>query len=143
MLINQRELIIEFGDCDPGGIVYFPRYFEFVDACTNALFELAGLPQPRMQKMYGIAGIPVVEAKAQFFVPSQFGDRVRVESAVAEWGRSSFSVRHRVLKSEVLAAELIEKRVWVMRVSDDPVRFKAKSIPWEVKGKFSDLPEKK
>lgn len=66
-----------------------------------------------------------------------------VESAVAEWGRSSFSVRHRVFKGNILAAELIEKRVWVMRVSDDPVRFKGKSIPWEVKEKFSDLPEKK
>ena len=28
MLINQRTVRIEWGDCDPGGIVYFPRYFE-------------------------------------------------------------------------------------------------------------------
>ena len=81
MLINKRELHIEFGDCDPGGIVYFPRYFEFVDACTTALFERAGLPVPQTYKIYGIAGIPLVEAKAQFFVPSQFGDHVVVESA--------------------------------------------------------------
>jgi 4-hydroxybenzoyl-CoA thioesterase len=143
MLINKRELRIEFGDCDPGGIVYFPRYFEFVDACTTALFESAGLPQPQVQKIYGIAGIPLVEANAKFFVPSQFGDQVAVESAVTEWGRSSFHVRHRLFKDGVLAVEVIEKRVWVVRSQDDPVRFKSKSIPWEVKEKFSGSLDKR
>ena len=137
MLINKRELRVEFGDCDPGGIVYFPRYFEFVDACTTALFERAGLPLPQTYKVYGIAGIPLVEAKAQFFVPSQFGDRLIVESAVTEWGRSSFYVRHQLFKEGTLAVEVTEKRVWVVRTSDGPVRFKSKSIPWEVKEKFS------
>ncbi len=33
--------------------------------------------------------------------------------------------------------EVTEKRVWVVRTSDEPVRFKSKSIPWEVKEKFS------
>jgi 4-hydroxybenzoyl-CoA thioesterase len=143
MLINKRELRIEWGDCDPGGIVYFPRYFEFVDACTNALFERAGLPQPQMQKMYGIAGIPLVEAKARFLVPSQFGDQVVVESAVAEWGRSSFSVKHQLFKGDILAVEVIEKRVWVVRTADDPVRFKSQSIPREVKEKFSSSPDER
>jgi len=43
MLSNRKEIHIEWGDCDPAGIVYFPRFFEYFDACTNALFEKAGL----------------------------------------------------------------------------------------------------
>ena len=39
MLLSRKEIRIEWGDCDPGGIVYFPRYFEYSDACTHALFE--------------------------------------------------------------------------------------------------------
>jgi 4-hydroxybenzoyl-CoA thioesterase len=46
MLTNRREIQIEWGDCDPFGIVFFPRYFEYFDACTNALFHRAlGYPK--------------------------------------------------------------------------------------------------
>ncbi len=38
-LAQQSE--IEFGDCDPAGIVYFPNYFRMFDASTAYLFEAA------------------------------------------------------------------------------------------------------
>ena len=137
MLVNRRKIHIEWGDCDPGGIVYFPRCFAYFDACTNALFERAGLPKPQMIKTYGIAGIPMVEARAKFLAPSQFGETVVVESCVAEWGRSSFSLHHKLFKGAVLAVEVIEKRVWVVRSAGGPVRYKGRAIPREVKDRFS------
>ncbi len=136
MLINRREVRVEWGDCDPGGIVYYPRYFEYCDACTNALFERAGLPKPLLLRQYGIAGIPLVESRARYLLPSQFGDTLTVESSIAEWGRSSFVVHHRLLKAEALAAEIFEKRVWVMRAADPTVRFQSAAIPPEVKERF-------
>jgi 4-hydroxybenzoyl-CoA thioesterase len=137
MLINRREIRVEWGDCDPGGIVYFPRYFEYCDRCTNALFECAGVPTHELFKNYGVGGIPLVEARARFMVPSQFGDMIAVESCVSEWGRSSFSVRHQVFKGEVLALEIVEKRVWVTRLDGDVIRFKGQPIPQDVKDRFS------
>jgi 4-hydroxybenzoyl-CoA thioesterase len=140
MLINRKEIRIEWGDCDPGGIVFFPRYFEYCDACTNALFERAGLPKPEILKSYGIGGIPLVEARARFIVPSQFGDTVTVESCVSEWGRSSFSVHHKIFKEDVLALEIFEKRVWVERIEGDTIRYKGIPVPEEVKARFSRPP---
>ena len=137
MLVNLRKIFIEWGDCDPGGIVYFPRYLEYCDACTNALFKRAGLPKPQMIKVYGIAGTPLVEPRARYFVPSQYGDRINVESRVSEWERSSFVVHHKLFKGDVLAVEVIEKRVWVARTEGDAVRFKRQAIPKEVREKFS------
>lgn len=29
VLINRRTIRIEWGDCDPAGIVFYPRYFEW------------------------------------------------------------------------------------------------------------------
>ena len=136
MLINRRAIHVEWGDCDPGGIVYYPRYFEYCDACTNALFERAGLPKPLLLQQYGIAGIPLVESRARYLLPSQFGETLTVESSIAQWGRGSFSVHHRLMKGEELAAEIFETRVWVARISDAPIRFKAVEIPTEVKEKF-------
>lgn len=137
MLISRRKIHIEWGDCDPGGIVYFPRYFEYFDACTHALFERAGLPKQQMLKTYGIAGIPLVEARARFLVPSQFGDAVVVESCVAEWGRSSFSVYHKLFKNDVLRVEVVEKRVWVVRSADGRALFEGRTVPQEVRERFS------
>jgi 4-hydroxybenzoyl-CoA thioesterase len=136
MLTNKRTVHIEWGDCDPLGIVYFPRYFEFFDACTNALFERAGFPKPELLKKFSIAGIPLVEARARFLAPSSFGDTVVIESNVTEWGKSSFSVLHRLFKGEDLAVEGFEKRVWVVHGSGEK-KIESQAIPREVIEKFN------
>ena len=42
--------------------------------------------------------MPIVEVGAKFVMPCRFDDDIVVESEVSEWGRTSFTVRHRVLK---------------------------------------------
>ena len=32
---NSRALRIEWGDCDPAGIVFYPRYFAMFDHSTH------------------------------------------------------------------------------------------------------------
>jgi 4-hydroxybenzoyl-CoA thioesterase len=136
MLTSRREIRIEWGDCDPLGIVYFPRYFEFFDACTVALFERAGLRKHEMMEKYHIAGIPLVEARSRFFATSTYGDVVVVESNVTEWGKSSFGVHHRLFKGDVLAVEGFEKRVWVVHPSGDAKKIQSQEIPREIRERF-------
>ena len=136
MLIHRKKIQVEWGDCDPGGIVYFPRYFEYCDICTNALFVYAGLPKPKMLKTYKIAGIPIVDVHGRFMIPSEYPDTLVVASSIAEWGRSSFTVQHQLYKGKNLAAEVIEKRVWVTRIPGDRTRFKGVPVPSAVKARF-------
>lgn len=137
MLTNRREIHIEWGDCDPAGIVYFPRYFEYGDACTSALFERAGFPKPKLLETYGLAGIPLVDARARFLAPSRFGDMIAVESRIMEWGRSSFTVEHKMFRADALAVEIIEKRVWTVRPPGAPGTLRSQPVPEEVKARFS------
>jgi 4-hydroxybenzoyl-CoA thioesterase len=137
MLTNKKTIHIEWGHCDPLGIVYYPRYFEFFDACTSALFEVAGLPKPQMLKKYAIAGIPLVETRARFIVPSGFGETVVIETCVGEWGTSSFCVEHKLFKRDVLAVEGFEKRVWTVHATDGSQRVYSQPIPREVIERFS------
>lgn len=136
MLINRRTIEIQWGDCDPAGIVYFPRFFEYFDACTNALFESAGLPKPDMLRKYQLVGIPLVDARARFIIPSSFGDIVAVDSCVTEWGRSSFSVSHKLFRGDTLAVEGFEKRVWTIRDPHDPSRLRGEPVPRDVMARF-------
>jgi 4-hydroxybenzoyl-CoA thioesterase len=133
MLLSTREIVIEWGDCDPAGIVFYPRYFEYFDACTARLFELAlGMKKIAWAKHYGIVGIPMVDTRATFRIPSRYGDVVTVETHATEVRRSSFDIEHRILKEGALAVEGFETRVWTGRDPDDPSRIRAVSIPREV-----------
>ena len=137
MRTNKKKIHIEWGDCDPAGIVYYPRYFAYFDNCTAALFEAAGLPKHEMLKSYRIVGIPMVDTRARFIAPSRFGDDVVVESSISEWRRSSFDVQHKLFKGDVLAVECFETRVWAARSETDAEQIESRAIPQEVIGRFN------
>jgi 4-hydroxybenzoyl-CoA thioesterase len=138
MLSNIRTTRIEWGDCDPAGIIFYPRYFEIFDTSTTWLIERAlGMNKIDYLKAYNIAGHPVVETRARFRLPTRFGDEVAIETAFVECGRSSFKLEHRLTKAGALAVEGFETRVWAIRDPDDPQRIKSQSIPPEVLARFN------
>ena len=133
MLVNHHQVTVEWGHCDPAGIVYFPNYFTHFDSSTNALFLRAlGFNKYEMLRKWDIVGIPLVDVGARFIVPSVFGDVVTIESTVVDIRRSSFRMQHRLLKGETLAVEGHEIRVWAGRDPGNPDKLKSKPIPQDV-----------
>lgn len=139
--MNTRHLTIEWGHCDPAGIVFNPRYFEWFDAATAALFARAlGLTKAAMLRDYGLVGIPLVETRASFLAPCAFGDEVRIDSRVTAFRRSSFDVAHRLYRADgTLAVEGAETRVWAGPHPDRPGAMKGLPIPAEVIAKIEAL----
>jgi 4-hydroxybenzoyl-CoA thioesterase len=138
MLTNRKTIRIEWGDCDPAGIIFFPRYFANFDACTHALLERAGCRQQDMQRKYQILGFPLVDVRARFIVPTRYDEDVIVESGVTEFGRTSFQVQHRLYKGDVLAVEAFETRVCVALPEEEPGKIGARPIPPELVRKLSE-----
>jgi 4-hydroxybenzoyl-CoA thioesterase len=134
-LSNTRNVRIEWGDCDPAGIIFYPRYFEIFDASTSALFERAlGMTKLQLLKTFDFAGFPLARTRAKFIRPTRFGDDVTVDSSVS-FGRSSFAVEHRLKLKGELCVEGSETRVWVVR---DPATggIRSHAIPDAVLAKF-------
>lgn len=131
MLSSTLQRRIEWGDCDPAGIVFNPRYFAFFDHGTAMLFETAGWPKPVLLQTFAILGIPLVETRAKFLAPCAFGDDVAITSAVQDVRRSSFDVRHQLTRDGVLCVEGHETRVWAGRDADSG-RMKSAPMPQEV-----------
>jgi 4-hydroxybenzoyl-CoA thioesterase len=138
MLVNRMPIQVDFGDCDPAGIVFYANYFRWFDRCTNALFEAAGLPVSRMFKEYSIAGVPIVDTHARFFFPSRYGDQIEAESTIVEWKTSSFVIRHHFYRDGKLLLEGLETRVWAAFDGSDSNRLKGMPIPEEVKRRLSE-----
>lgn len=138
MLSNIRTTRIEWCDCDPAGIIYYPRYFQIFDTCTTVLIERAlGMNKIDFLKVYKFLGYPVLETRARFHKPTRFGDDVAIESKMVEYGRSSFKIEHRLSKAGMLAAEGFETRVWAAHDPEDPEKIKAEPIPEAVLARFA------
>lgn len=140
MATHRHQVRIEWGDCDPAGIVYYPRYFAMFDASTMALFEaVLGMSKPQMLKQYDIVGTPMVDSRATFHLPSTYGDDVIIETKISSFHRSSFDVSHRLLRrGDQLAIEGSDTRVWVGRHPADPNRIKAREVPADVVKRFAE-----
>jgi 4-hydroxybenzoyl-CoA thioesterase len=138
MLTNTRNTRVEWCDCDPAGIIFYPRYFEMFDTSTTVLIERAlGMSKFEYLKAYDFAGHPVVETRARFRVPTRYGDEVAIETTLTECGRSSFKLEHRLTRAGALAVEGRETRVWVIRHPDDRQRIRSQPIPPEVRARFN------
>jgi 4-hydroxybenzoyl-CoA thioesterase len=135
--VHRRQFTVEWGHCDPAGIVFNSRFFEFFDWSTWLLLEAAlGVRPCDFPKMFGAASIPLVEAKARFLLPVKFNDVAEIASQVNEFRRSSFDVAHRICIGGRLAVEGSETRVWVTQDPDDSLKLKSMLIPAAVIERF-------
>ncbi|MCK1357869.1 thioesterase family protein [Bradyrhizobium sp. 199] len=137
MFVNRRDVQIQWGDCDPANIVYYPRYFAMFDDSTSTLFEVAGFSKQDLVRKYGLVGIPMVDTRAKFYIPSTYGDWITIETKIESIKRSSFEVKHSVYKGEALALEGFETRVLVGRDPVNPDKLKSAPFPAEMVAKLT------
>jgi len=131
---NRFKTIVEFGDCDPAQIVYYPNYFKWFDAGTRHFFAACGFPiWPSLWRASGIAGAPLVDASAKFFASVTYGEEIEIETALLECGGKSFIMRHLVRRGDTMLAEGREVRVFVATEPGDSSRVRAMPVPAEVR----------
>jgi 4-hydroxybenzoyl-CoA thioesterase len=135
-LVSRRRFTVEWGHCDPAGIVFNSRFFEFFDWGTWILFETAlGVKPENLSGALGII-LPLVDVNARFLTPARFGDVVELHSEIGEFRRSSFDVAHRLTVGGELAVEGRESRVWAKRDATNPSGIKALPIPDDIIARF-------
>jgi 4-hydroxybenzoyl-CoA thioesterase len=139
--MHRRELRIEWGHCDPAGIVFYPRFLEMFDWSTWLLVEAAtGVPMQKFGAQFGVEGFPLVDVKVRFTNPCRVGDSVVIESHVETARRSSFQVAHRLSNAGVASVACEETRVWAVRGEGSPIKLVSAPIPNEVRRRFG-LPD--
>lgn len=131
-----REITVEWGNCDPLGIIFYPTYFHWIDASSQALFREVGHDMRSLRETFGLAGPVIVDVGAAFRRPVTFGDTVRAEAWVGEWRSKTFRVDHRFLKDGELVCTGHEVRAWAMTDETSPSGFKAAEIPETFKSLF-------
>ena len=96
MGVHRHRLEVHFGDCDPAGIVYFPRFFDFFHRAMESWFEAAlGVAYERVIVGRKI-GFPAVHTEADFRAPCRFGEALVVELRLARLGRTSLTLDYQI-----------------------------------------------
>ena len=128
------RVTVEFGDCDPAQIVYFPNFFRWIDAASRYFFTDCGVPPWReTAQTLGVIGTPLVEVQAKFIKTASYGDRLAIHTSVSEWRRSSFVMRHQVMRGTDLLMEATETRVFVAHADGDAPGIRSVPIPGEIR----------
>ena len=114
---------IRFSHCDPGGIVYFPHYFEMVYEAIEDWFDTVIEPNLETRLRQDDIGFPTVNTSCDFFRPSRVGDVLALEITVARLGRSAveFHISGRVGGEERLRVRHLIALVSLARLRAVPI----------------------
>jgi 4-hydroxybenzoyl-CoA thioesterase len=119
---------VQFGDCDPAGIVFFPNFSRWMDAASHHYFVQCGLPPWRaMTELPGCVGAPMLEIQTRFVNSVTYGERIEVQTRVEEWRGRVFIQHHRVTRGDALICEGRETRALCIKEPDG--RLKAIAVP--------------
>jgi 4-hydroxybenzoyl-CoA thioesterase len=125
---------VEFGDCDPACIVWFPNFFRWMDAASRHYFTQCGVPPwHETEKTSGLIGTPLVDTHARFVKTASYGDTLQVHTSIEEWRDKSFVQRHRFMRGDELIMECDEVRIFCVRREGTATGIRAIPIPADIK----------
>lgn len=106
------ERAVEWGDCDPAGIVWYPNYYRWMDGAFQDLAAACGFSQRSLREEHGMIGTPLVDTGCRFESPAAHGDRLTIDVRIERVGTSSLTLAYRFAVGERKTAEGFETRVF-------------------------------
>ena len=137
MLIVTQRYRVDWGLCDPAGIIFNPNYFTWMDAGCHNLFKAAGVPFAQMMRDTDFVGCPLVKNEADFTQPAFYDDIITLASHVESFGGKSFKLLHRFTRGDDLLAVGWEIRVWAYGNPLGGTPIKAEPVPDDVRAAVS------
>lgn len=109
---------VRFGECDPAGILYYPRYFDLFHRTMEVWFaEALGRPYAPFVRDAGL-GVPAVHAEADYFAPAAYGDDLDITLRISSLGRTSIGFVYEVVGAD--GVRRAEGRVTTVLMDLDP-----------------------
>jgi 4-hydroxybenzoyl-CoA thioesterase len=134
-IVGRFACQVQWGDCDPAGIIFYPTYFRWMDAATWALMDSVGYSAKRMRSEH--LAMPLVSAQCDFLAPAEQGDHCELRSRISRFGGKSFAVMHEIVRVDgMVLANGAETRVWGRFASGPGTPMRGETISEEIKALF-------
>ncbi len=141
------RVTVQFGDCDPAGIVFFPNFSRWMDQASLAFFMQCSVPPwKELVKTRGIVGTPLLEIHTVFKKAATYTEELLITTYVEAWRAKTFTQVHRITRAKDgrhdgahsqgdvdLICEGRETRAFVKRDAEDSERLRAIAVPEDIK----------
>jgi len=130
---------VEFGHCDPAGIIWYPNFFHWIDSASRYFFEQCGVPTwAETTRTMGVIGTPIVDTKAKFFKTATYGENLNIYTSIPEWRDKSFVLRYVVRRvnkdgsiDDIMEAQ--DVRIFATKREDGKNGIRAVPIPLSIR----------
>ncbi|OLN22115.1 4-hydroxybenzoyl-CoA thioesterase [Domibacillus antri] len=127
---SELQLLVNWGDTDVAGIVYYPNFFKWFDIAGHHFFRNAGLSPHFLAKEKSII-LPMLDAQCTFEHALHYDDELTIKTEVSELNRKTIKLRHEIYVDGKRAANGYELRGWVEKKPDGTIS--AVLIPEEIR----------
>lgn len=110
-MLYSLDIPVFFGDCDPAGIVFYPNYLRWVDACFQTFLRsrIDG-GHDAACKALGAMGIGVMEEHANYRSSARDGQVLTYSIHRIEWGTRNLQIYYSASEGDRLCIEGRERR---------------------------------
>lgn len=129
MRTNEIKFLVNWGDTDMAGIVYYPNYMKWFDIAGHHFFRSCDLSPSRLEQEEEII-LPILDVRCTFVKPLYYEDVITVRTRVNEINNKTIKLNHEVWRGEERTGFGYELRGWVKKEKQG---IKAVPIPEKVR----------
>lgn len=114
MITLKRK--ISFYDCDPAGIIFYSRIFEFCHSTYEKMIANFDLKEDYWSNDEYV--VPIIHTQAEYLKPIKYGDEIEIKLQVTQLKNSSFELSYNLLNGEILCGTgktvhiVLDKNSW-------------------------------
>lgn len=114
--IIKRKIM--WGDLDSLGIVFYPKYYEWVDACAHLFFESIDLRLDELWKKRKLL-FGLIETSSQYNSPGRYHESIKIITEIEKLDPKTVAFKHTMVRasSDAVMLTVREKRI-CMDVTD-------------------------
>lgn len=132
MLTYERDLVVNWGESDPFGLVYFPRILAWFNDTEHELFARLGYPVNKMIDESRSAFV-MGEIRFKFVGPAAYGEKIRSTVKVEKITRSTILWQCSAvnLDTDTKMTEGLATRIYAQIMEDG--NLKSQTIPDDIR----------
>jgi len=122
----KRQIKVRFGDTDPAGVMYFPRFLDVFHQVYEDWFDDELGIGYRWSIEDALVGFPTVSAKTEYRGPFRFGEMMEIELTLTKLGDRSMTTTY---KARGLGEDRVRVFCEVVSVVCDMQTFESVDMP--------------
>ena len=130
---NIYKITVNWGDCDPAGIVFYPNFYKWMDEAHWDYFDQIGQSIIKLKKQYKIIGLSLLQTSGIYYKPCKQGDNLELETRLIELKKSSLRLQYIITNKGHIASIGYEARIWAKKKDTN---ISSQTIPFRVKNEL-------